>query len=225
LADAAADLSWFERWERDVVHAFTCTWYGPFLEGLSRAVESKVLPVVLLVLALAWVARTRWRTAVRALFAAAVGFGLAMLLATAMWSTIDRARPQEAYAVVLRSEAEWATCASRPEALALRSGGSTSRSFPSRHGLTVGVFATVLWLVSRRMGVAAALYGLAVCIQRLTSGKHWPSDLIVGVVLGVGLGWLAWRACPPLARRLGLPAAEAPAISPPGPPDGGAQPG
>ena len=205
LVLADVEPSWLERWERSVVHAFTCTWYGPFLEGLSRAVESKVLPVVLLVLALAWVARTRWRAAVRAFFAAAAGFGLAMLLATAMWHVIDRPRPQEAYAVVLRGEAEHATCAARPDALALRSGGSTSRSFPSRHALTVGVFATALWLVSRRLGLLAALYGLAVCVQRLTSGKHWPSDLLVGLVLGVGVGWLAWKAYPPLARRLGLP--------------------
>jgi membrane-associated phospholipid phosphatase len=138
-----------------------------------------------------------------------------------LWQVVDRARPQEAYEVLLRTEAEHSTCAARPEALALRSGGSTSRSFPSRHALTAGVFVLVLWLVSWRLGATAVLYALAVCAQRLTSGKHWPSDLVAGLVLGLGVGWIAWRAYPPLARRLGLPVAEPPAVAPAGP----AQPG
>jgi membrane-associated phospholipid phosphatase len=188
-----------------VVHAFTCTWHGPFLETVSKAVESKVVPVVLFFVALAWIARSDGRLALRAWFAAAVGIGAAMLLADLLWATLERPRPQEQFSVVLRDEAELATCAARPDALALRSGGSSSPSFPSRHALTAGVFATALWLARRRLGVLAALYGLAVCAQRLHSGKHWPSDLLAGLVLGAALAWLSWRLYPPFARRVGLP--------------------
>jgi membrane-associated phospholipid phosphatase len=64
----------------------------------------------------------------------------------------------------------------------------------------------------------AALYGLAVCAQRLHSGKHWPSDLLAGLVIGWALAWAAWRLYPWVARRLGLPVAppEPPAESEPG---------
>lgn len=213
----AALPAWFERFERDVVHAFTCTWYGPVLEGVSRAVESKLLGAGLVVLALGGLALRDGRTACRALLVAGAGFGLAMLLASVLWATIDRARPPEAFGAVLRGEAELATCAAHPEALALRSGGSTSPSFPSRHALTVGVCVSVLGLARRWLGLVAAVYGLAVCVQRLTSGKHWPSDLAAGLVLGLLIGWLCWRGYPPLARRLGLPLGPLPP-APPVPP-------
>ena len=202
---AQADRSWFEQLERDVVHRFTCEWYGPVLERISRLVESKLLAVGLVLLALGFLALRDARLAFRALVASAAGFGLAMALASLLWATIERPRPQEAFAQRLETAAEWATCAAQPEALALRSGGSTSRSFPSRHALTVGVIVAVLWSVSTRLGVQAAVYGLGVCVQRLTSGKHWPSDLLAGLVLGLAIGWLCWKAYPPLARRLGLP--------------------
>lgn len=215
LAAATADLSWFERFERDVMHAVTCTWHGPFLDTVCKAVESKVLPVVLLVLALGWVARSNPRLALRGLFAAGVGVGIGLLVAELMWVTIARPRPQRVYETLLRSEAELATCAAHPEALAFRSDGSTRPGFPSQHGVTVGVFVTALWLVRRRIGAVAAIYGLAVCVERLHSGKHWPSDVVAGVALGWAIGWLAWRAYPPFARRVGLPLAP---DSPPAPP-------
>jgi membrane-associated phospholipid phosphatase len=218
LADA--DLTWFERWERDVVHAFTCAWHGPVLETITKAVESKVLPVVLLFVALGWIARTDWRLAVRAWFAAAVGIGVGLLLAQVIWAVSPRPRPQAVFEAVLRAEAELGTCGARPEALALRSGGSTSPGFPSQHAVTVGVFATALLLARWRFGLAAVLYGLAVCAQRLHSGKHWPSDLVGGLVLGAAVSWACWRVYPPVARRLGLPRAPVPApMAPPGKPE------
>jgi membrane-associated phospholipid phosphatase len=210
LAAATADLSWFARLERDVMHAITCTWHGPFLHTVCKAVESKVVPVILLVLALAWVARKDPRRALRGLFAAGVGVGVGLLVAELMWLTIARPRPQRVYETLLRTEAELATCAAHPEALAFRSDGSTRPGFPSQHGVTVGVFVTALWLVRRRLGLLAAVYGLAVCVERLHSGKHWPSDVVAGVTLGAAVGWLAWRVYPPVARRLGLPAAADP---------------
>lgn len=213
---AADALSWLERVERAVVHTVTCTWRGEPLATICKAVESKLLPVLLLVALTAWVARSDRRLALRVLFTAAVGWGAAMLVADGLWAVLERPRPTEVLAPLLRTPEEQATCASRPEALALHSGGSRSPGFPSRHALTVGVFAAALWWARRSLGALAAVYGLAVCLQRLYSGKHWPTDLLAGLVLGVGLAWLAWRAYLPLARRLGV---EPPAAA--GPPDGG----
>lgn len=201
--------SWIEdlaRWERGIVHWITCTLHSEGLGRVLLAAQNKWVPVVLLVLLLAWLARRSRSLALRATFAAAAGWGAAMLVADVMWATIDRARPSEAYAEVLRTPTELEGCAARPEALALRSEGAGSRSFPSRHGLTVGVFVTALWLARRRAGLVAAAYGAVVCVGRVYAGKHWPSDVVVGVLLGGLLAWLAWRAWPPVARFLRLPA-------------------
>lgn len=220
-SSAVEGLSWLERLERDVVHLVTCTWRGEPLETLCRAVESKALPVVLLLALTAWVAARQGRVAVRVLLTAAAAWGLSMLLADLLWATVRRPRPTEVLAPLLRTPEEQAACASLPSALALHSAGSTSPAFPSRHALTVGVFVTALALARRRLGLVAALYGALVCLQRLYSGKHWPSDLLAGLLLGAGVAWLTWRALPGAAQRLGLAwllrAPEPPAAPPGGP--------
>jgi len=202
LLAADANRGWFERLERAIVHFITCTAHNEGLAVLWNAGQNKWVPVVLLVGLLGLVARCDRRVALRALLAAGLAWGAAMLVADLMWATIERGRPQEAYAEVLRTPQELATCAAHPEALALRGHGSTSRSFPSRHGLTVGVFVLVLWRARRWAGLVAAAYGLVVCVGRIYVGKHWPSDLLAGVLIGALLAWAAWRVLPRLFSGL-----------------------
>lgn len=213
LLAADANLGWFERLERAIVHFITCTGHSEGLAVLWSAAQNKWVPVVLLVGLLGLVARGDRRSAWRALLAAGLAWGAAMLVADLMWATIDRARPQEAYAEVLRTPEELATCAAHPEALALRGPGSMSRSFPSRHGLTVGVFVLVLWRARRWAGLVAAAYGLIVCVGRIYVGKHWPSDLVAGVLIGALLAWAAWQGLPRLIPAL-RPAAAVPTCPP-----------
>lgn len=213
---AAADgLSWLERLERGIVHTITCDWHSEGLGWVFLAAQSKLVPALLVVAAAALLARRDWRLGLRTLFAAGLGWLLAMLVADVMWATIERERPQQVFPVVVRDGAAASGCAGNLDVLVLRSGGSTSRSFPSRHALSVGVFATVLWRARRWLGAVAWLYGLLVCVGRIYSGKHWPTDLLAGLVLGSAVGWLLWRLYPPVARRLGLAPPAAP-----GPPQG-----
>jgi len=67
-------------------------------------------------------------------------------------------------------------------------------SFPSGHAATSFAGATVLGLLLPRFRVP--LYVLAVLIawSRLYVGVHFPSDVLVGAVLGAGLGLGALRA-------------------------------
>ena len=219
---AADGLSWFERLERAIVHTITCDWHSEALGQVFLAAQSKLVPVLVVLALLGILALQDWRLALRALFTAGLGWLAAMLVADLMWATIDRPRPQEVFPVVLTAGSDQSGCASHPEVLALRSGGSTSRSFPSRHGLTVGVFALALWRARRWAGMLTALYGLLMCFGRLYSGKHWPSDLLAGVLLGVGLAWVVWRLYPPVGRWLRLwPAATPPPTAPPPAEDAG----
>ena len=74
-------------------------------------------------------------------------------------------------------------------------------SFPSGHAFNIAVVATVmvflLWpLLSRtgrRVAVAVAvLVVLVVGLDRLMVGAHFPSDVLAGYVLGVGITFSSW---------------------------------
>jgi membrane-associated phospholipid phosphatase len=72
----------------------------------------------------------------------------------------------------------------------------------------VGVFTAILWWVRPWAGLLALVYGLVVAVGRIYVGKHWPTDILAGALLGVGMAWLWWRLVPRILPRL----------RPPGPP-------
>ncbi|MEZ6027747.1 MAG: phosphatase PAP2 family protein [Planctomycetota bacterium] len=182
--------------ERAVIHAITCTWHHPVLGGVFRVLQSDAVAIPLFLLATSLVARRDGHRAARTVLTGAAAFGVGMLIATLLWATIPRERPPHAYERWLRSESELATCASHPEAFPVRDRVSTRRSFPSRHGITVGAFVTALVLASWRLGLLAIPYGLLVAVGRVYVGRHWPTDVLAGIVIGTTLSLVAWRLAP-----------------------------
>jgi undecaprenyl-diphosphatase len=77
-------------------------------------------------------------------------------------------------------------------------------SFPSDTAAQAFALVVAIWMISRRLGIAAALWATAViCFPRLYGGFHYPSDLLVGGIFGAA-------ATIAVARRpLGLNAAAA----------------
>ena len=74
-------------------------------------------------------------------------------------------------------------------------------SFPSGHALNVTVFATVMVFVvwpllsttSRKVAVAlATALVLLVGADRMFLGAHFPSDVLAGVLLGLGITFSSW---------------------------------
>ncbi len=182
--------------EKAILHFITCTAHHPTLGKFFRAIQSDRIGIPLTLLALSLIARRdRWR-AWRALIAGASAVGLGMLIASLCWAIIPRERPPHAYERLLRTDAALATCASQPEAFPIRDRVNSRRSFPSRHAITVGALATALWLASRVAGMLAILYGVLVLWGRMYVGRHWPTDLLAGVVLGSVLAVLTWRLVP-----------------------------
>jgi membrane-associated phospholipid phosphatase len=61
---------------------------------------------------------------------------------------------------------------------------STDPSFPSDHATMAGAVAVGLWLVSRRLGVTAALFALLMAFARVYIAAHYPGDVLAGLLLG-----------------------------------------
>jgi membrane-associated phospholipid phosphatase len=60
-------------------------------------------------------------------------------------------------------------------------------SFPSDHAVLFFALATAIWLWSRAWGAVAFLWALAVCMPRIYMGYHYPSDIIIGALLGIAV--------------------------------------
>lgn len=61
-------------------------------------------------------------------------------------------------------------------------------SFPSGHAAVLFSLAVGLGLVSRRLGLLTALYGLfVVCLPRLYFGRHFATDVVAGAALAVAI--------------------------------------
>lgn len=64
------------------------------------------------------------------------------------------------------------------------------RSFPSRHAACAAAMATVALRGAPRIGGAMALLGVILAASRVYAGLHYPSDVVGGWAIGVGLGIL-----------------------------------
>ena len=68
-------------------------------------------------------------------------------------------------------------------------------SFPSGHSTAAFAFASALWRTApdRWMKWTALAAAVLMGFSRLYVGVHYPSDVLVGVAVGVLAGWLACR--------------------------------
>ena len=64
-------------------------------------------------------------------------------------------------------------------------------SFPSGHTLHCFIAATVLLHYDKRLGVPALILAILVAFSRLYLYVHFPTDILAGAVLGIGIGMLA----------------------------------
>ena len=64
----------------------------------------------------------------------------------------------------------------------------TDYSFPSGHTLHCFIAATVLMYYDRRLGIPALVMAVLVGFSRLYLYVHFPTDVLAGAALGVGIG-------------------------------------
>lgn len=66
----------------------------------------------------------------------------------------------------------------------------TDYSFPSGHTLHCFIMATVLLHYDRRLGIPALMMAILVAFSRLYLYVHYPTDVLAGAALGIGIGLL-----------------------------------
>jgi undecaprenyl-diphosphatase len=64
-----------------------------------------------------------------------------------------------------------------------------AHSFPSGHAMTLAGVLTPIVMMWPGAGLSAALVGAGVAWSRVATAHHYPSDVIAGTALGVGVGY------------------------------------
>jgi membrane-associated phospholipid phosphatase len=111
-------------------------------------------------------------------YKSAVAIGFAALTSTSLKYFVDRARPKLQY----------------PQDIIERDRAGRF-SFPSGHTTSAFATATALSLSCRKWYVTAPsfLYAGFVGYSRMRLGMHFPTDVLGGMVIGIGSGLLTWQ--------------------------------
>ncbi len=187
--------------DETLFHLINQQWTGPALDRIMAAASSFDLWWPFLALA---AVLTAWRGGARARWMLVT---LALLLAVgdavvdnSLKHAVHRLRPWQAEAGVRQVDLArhvrprlLALC--EPVAVSVTPGPVTindddphpGRSFPSSHVVNNFCAATVLTLFYRRRGWLAFLPAAVVAYSRVYVGAHWPSDVLISMVLAVGL--------------------------------------
>jgi len=64
-------------------------------------------------------------------------------------------------------------------------------SFPSDHAAVYFCVAAGLWMVSRRLGIWATAFAALISLPRVYLGFHFPTDILGGALVGIGVASLA----------------------------------
>jgi len=176
-------------------------WANPLLDALFGWVSQRpafAFPLLALILVLLW--RRMGAAGVRLWCLLLAVIVLGDLLGNLLKHLLLQPRPCSELAGQVRLvEAPFAVgCNPKPHGM------------PSNHALNFFVTAmfTAGMLRSWRWGLALGAVAVLVGLSRIYLGVHYPSQVLAGAMLGIGLGALAVlvvRRVSPLARWLGLP--------------------
>lgn len=78
-------------------------------------------------------------------------------------------------------------------------------SMPSDHAVFNFTLAACLFAVHRGFGIWALLHvAIIICLPRIYLGLHWPSDILVGALVGLAIARMALPPMTGLMRRIGV---------------------
>lgn len=62
--------------------------------------------------------------------------------------------------------------------------------FPSGHASFYFALSTIVYYYNKKAGILFFVSSALIVLARVFVGVHWPSDILVGAVLGVLMGWI-----------------------------------
>lgn len=155
-------------------------WLGDAVEAYAKGSAPLFAALVVGLL----VAGIRHRAALRAGLLAGASAAGALAVAALVARLVDRPRP----------------FAADPDGVHLLARHAADPGFPSDHATAAFAIATALVLVDRRLGVPALVAAVALALDRVALGVHYPSDVLAGAALGIAVATLLFR----LTRGLAL---------------------
>ena len=70
-------------------------------------------------------------------------------------------------------------------------------SFPSGHSAFFFAMATAIYLYNKKWGIGFFLAAILMNIGRIVAGVHYPSDILGGMMIGIVVGYVVFRATEP----------------------------
>ena len=67
---------------------------------------------------------------------------------------------------------------------------SASSSFPSGHAVFFFALGTILYLYNKKAGILFLLGATILSLARVLAFLHWPSDILVGAIIGIASAFL-----------------------------------
>ena len=87
------------------------------------------------------------------------------------------------------------------EAITLLIGAHIDYSFPSGHTMTSFAAAVILYYMNKKIGIAAYVLAAIIAFSRLYLYVHYPSDVLVGLVIGVLISKIVIRVTKIIERE------------------------
>ncbi|MBG0777254.1 MAG: phosphatase PAP2 family protein [Desulfovibrionaceae bacterium] len=187
-------------WDASLQRLLNQQWRWGAMDALAPLLSSGALLAGACAVAALWcAARRRW-TALAVLLAALAAVGLADAGANVVKHAVGRVRPLNAVAgTYLHEDGQWTRRA--PDFAQTKERGSSYVSSHAANTMALAVAAALLWPGAARAARAGLLLlPLAVGYSRIYLGKHYPSDVLGGWLVGLFAGLVVWAAFRAAAR-------------------------